>query len=129
MGLLFFPARVGFHFHPKPCECALNVDLALYSLTNYGHIWRFGIFFLLTAVQARSYRLRAQLLIAAAAVLAMGIYVELAEGLTGNGNCRLRDLVPDVAGGLAGALVLVLFLTLRKKKHETLSPTMGTDVT
>jgi hypothetical protein len=114
LGLLFFPARVGFHFHPKPCECVLNVDLALFSLTNYKHIVLFGIFFLLTAVQARSHRLRAQLLIAAAAVLAMGVYVEVAEGLTGVGHCRLRDLVPDMAGALAGALAWVVFRRFRK---------------
>jgi hypothetical protein len=117
LALLFFPARAGFHFHPKPCECALNVDLALFALTKYGHLWRFAIFFLLTAVQARRYRLRAQLLIATAAVLAMGIYVEVAEGLTGIGNCRLRDLVPDMAGALAGAVVWVLYRKLRKEKH------------
>ena len=62
LGLLFFPARAGFHFHPKPCECALSVDLVLYSLTKSGHIWRFTIFFLMTAVQLRHYKLRAQLL-------------------------------------------------------------------
>jgi hypothetical protein len=117
LALLFFPARAGFHFHPKPCECALNVDLALFALTKYGHLWRFAIFFLLTAVQARSYPLRVQLLIATAAVLAMGIYVEVAEGLTGIGNCRLRDLVPDMAGALAGAVVWVLYRKLRKEKH------------
>jgi hypothetical protein len=125
LGLLFFPARVGFHFHPQPCECALNLDLALFSLTNYGHIWRFGVLFLLTAMQLRRYRLRAQLLIATAAVMAMGIYVEAAEGITGNGHCRLRDLVPDAAGALAGALVWILFRTLRKEKHETQSASDG----
>ena len=117
LALLFFPARAGFHFHPKPCECALNVDLALFSLTNYRHLWRFAIFFLLTAVQVRRYRLRSQLLIAASAVLAMGIYVELAEGVTGIGNCRLRDLVPDMAGALVGAVVWVVYRKLRKEKR------------
>jgi hypothetical protein len=117
LALLFFPARAGFHFHPKPCECAFNVDLALYALTKYGHLWRFTIFFLLTAIQVRRYRLRSQLLIATAAVLAMGIYVELAEGLTGTGNCRLRDLVPDMAGAAVGAVVWVVYRRLWKGKQ------------
>ena len=114
LGVLFFPARVGFHFHPQPCECALNVPLALFSLTNYGHLVRFTIFFLMTSVQMRGARLRTQLLLATGAVLAMGIYVELAEGLTGEGHCRLRDLVPDLAGAIVGAVILMLW-TLRQR--------------
>jgi hypothetical protein len=117
LALLFFLARAGFHFHPKPCECAFNVDLALYALTKYGHLWRFAIFFVLTAVQARRYPLRSQLLIATAAVLAMGIYVELAEGITGIGNCRLRDLVPDMAGAVVGAGVWVVYRKVRREKQ------------
>jgi|SRR6266540_6122613 len=94
LGVLFFPARVGFHFHPQPCECALNVPLALFSLTNYGHLVRFTIFFLMTSVQMRGARLRTQLLLATGAVMAMGIYVELAEGLTGEGHCRSETSCP-----------------------------------
>jgi len=85
------------------------------EITKYRHIVLFAIFFLLTSVQARGYRARTQYLIAAGAVMAMGVYVELAEGLTGNGHCRLRDLIPDAAGALVGALVLV---SLRKFRKE-----------
>jgi len=109
LGVLFFPARVGFHFHPRPCECALNVPLALFSLTNYGHLVRFTIFFLMTSAQMRGALLRTQLLLATGAVMAMGIYVELAEGFTGEGHCRLRDLVPDLAGAMVGAVILTLW--------------------
>ena len=109
LGVLFFPARVGFHFHPQPCECALSVPLALFSLTNYGHLVRFTIFFLMTSAQMRGARLRTQLLLATGAVMAMGIYVELAEGFTGEGHCRLRDLVPDLAGAIVGAVILTLW--------------------
>jgi hypothetical protein len=118
LGILFFPARVGFQFHPKPCECAQTLSLALFSLTNYGHLVRFTIFFLMTAVQIRGARLRTQLLVATGAVLAMGIYVELAEGLTGEGHCRLRDLVPDLAGAIVGAVILTLWaLRQRGRMH------------
>lgn len=47
----------------------------------------------------------------------MGIYVELAEGITGIGTCRLRDLIPDMAGALVGAVVWVLYRKLRKGKQ------------
>jgi len=114
LGVLFFPARVGFHFHPQPCETQFNLSLALFSLTNYGHLVRFAIFFLMTCVQARRLSPRAQFLIALAAVIAMGIYVEAAEGITGDGHCRVRDLVPDIAGALLGAAI---WLPLRRWRH------------
>src|SRR5512141_145242 len=76
LGLLFFPARVGFHFHPLPCGFSLSVPLALFSLTNYKHIALFAVFFLMTSAQVRSGRGGAQLLVASGAVAAMGIYVE-----------------------------------------------------
>jgi hypothetical protein len=36
----------------------------------------------------------------------MGLVVELEEGATRTGNCRLTDLLPDLAGALV-ALLLV----------------------
>lgn len=92
---------------------ALTIPLALFSLTNYKHVILFAIFFLMTAVHARG---RRQILIAFAAALAMGIYVEVAEGLTGEGHCRLRDLVPDMAGALVGALILLAWRRLRRQR-------------
>jgi hypothetical protein len=37
------------------------------------------------------------LLSATIATLTVGALVEIAEGVTGAGNCRLRDLIPDSA--------------------------------
>jgi hypothetical protein len=108
LGLLFFPARVGFHLQPAPCDCRLTVPLAWFSLTNYKHIVLFAIFFLMTGAQWRHRNGTSRFLVALAAVLAMGVYVELAEGITGRGHCRLRDLIPDLAGALAGAALLVI---------------------
>jgi hypothetical protein len=116
LGLLYFPARVGFHFHPKPCECSASLPLALFSLTNYKHIVLFTIFFLMTSAQLRGGRFRTQLLVALGAVMAMGIYVELAEGFTGEGHCRLRDIVPDLAGALLGASALMVWNLARKHR-------------
>jgi hypothetical protein len=114
LGLLFFPARVGFHFHPQPCESAFNLPLVLFSLTNYKHVVLWALFFLMTAVQLRRYGPRPRLLIATGAALAMGIYVELAEGITGQGHCRLRDLVPDLAGAIVGAILVLALPGLRR---------------
>src|SRR3954447_8882817 len=80
LGLLFFPARVGFHFDPHSCDCSFSIPLSIVSLRNYGHLARFTLFFLMTAAQVRGRRVSAQFAIALGAVLAMGIYVELAEG-------------------------------------------------
>ncbi|MEA2163868.1 MAG: hypothetical protein QOK37_1995 [Thermoanaerobaculia bacterium] len=105
LGVLYFPASVAFHFHPRPCDCALSWPLILFALTKYGHIVRFAIFFPMTSVQMRGYSSRAQILVSWGAVMAMGIYVELAEGFTGSGNCRLRDLFPDAAGAMIGTVL------------------------
>jgi hypothetical protein len=114
LGLLFFPARVGFRLDPQPCELELNVPLALFSLTKYAHIVLFAIFFLLTAIQAGRHSRSTQALVATSAVLAMGVYVEAAQALTGKGHCRLRDLIPDAAGALLGVLLLVSWRTIRR---------------
>jgi len=42
-------------------------------------------------------------------------FVEVAEGMTGRGHCRLRDLVPDAAGALGASLLLALWSRLRRK--------------
>ncbi len=115
LGILFFPARVGFQFNPRPCEFALTIPLAPFSLTNWGHDVLFAIFFLMTAVQLRHHRMLTRIGLSFAAVIAFGIYVELAEGLTGTGHCRLRDLVPDTAGGLAGAVVLMVVVQVLRR--------------
>jgi hypothetical protein len=122
LGILFFPARVGFHFNPRPCEFALTIPLALFSLTNWGHDVLFAIFFLMTAVQLRYHRMLTRIGLSFAAVIAFGIYVELAEGLTGKGHCRLRDLVPDTAGGLAGAIVLIVLVQVLRRIGGTGGP-------
>jgi hypothetical protein len=45
--------------------------------------------------------------VAAVMTLAMGALVEVAEGVTGSGNCRLPDLLPDALGAALGAAAIV----------------------
>jgi hypothetical protein len=111
VALLYFPAHVGFHLQPRPCELVFDARLAAFSLTNYAHIILFALFFILSSVHAsmsgmhRSGALR----FAAIATIVVGALVELAEGVTGSGHCRLRDLIPDSAGILIGAAAVLLF--------------------
>lgn len=46
---------------------------------------------------------------AALGTLAFGLVIELLEGITGEGNCRMRDLVPDFVGVLIGQLVYFIW--------------------
>ena len=115
LGLLYFPARVGFHFSPRACETALDVPLALWSLTNSGHIILFAIFFVMTRVQLRGVGW-STMAWTGMITLMMGVLVELAEGVTGNGHCRLRDLVPDSAGAMLGAAIVTVWQQVRSKR-------------
>lgn len=103
LAFLWIPGSAGFRLHPPRCEMQFGFDLALYSLTNYKHIVLFAIFFLMTRVQLGGRR--HAMVIAAAATLAVGLLIELEEGATGRGHCRMRDLVPDSAGALIGAAI------------------------
>ncbi|HEV2803275.1 MAG TPA: hypothetical protein VGW12_22635 [Pyrinomonadaceae bacterium] len=108
LGLLYFPTKVGFQLAPRPCQFAFDVPLAIHSLTNYGHIVLFALFFVMTIAQFRMSN-RSAFVWSAVATVVMGALVEVAQGVTGEGNCRLRDLIPDGVGILVGAIA-VLFL-------------------
>src|ERR687886_907064 len=54
LGLLYFPASVGFRLDPHPCELTFGMALAVHSLTNYPHIVLFASFFLMTFLIANA---------------------------------------------------------------------------
>lgn len=99
--VLYFPAQSGFRIGPPVCQWTFGFALGVHSLQNYPHIVLFALFFLLTYAQLRE--VPRAMAWSAAACLAMGLFVELAQGATGAGNCRMRDLIPDAAGALIGA--------------------------
>ena len=104
-GLLYFPARTGYRFQPVACEWTFGPALAAHSLTNYAHIVLFVLFFLLTYAQLPD--VPKALIWSGAACITMGFLVELAQGVTGAGHCRMRDLIPDGVGALAGAILVI----------------------
>ncbi len=110
LGLLYFPMSVGFRFDPQPCELAPSLSLAIFSLTNYAHLVLFALCFVMTSAQFQRFDWPA-FAWATLITVVIGALVEVAEGVTGNGHCRLRDLLPDAAGALLGAAVV---LSLRK---------------
>ena len=112
VGLLYFPARVGFHLSPQACQVALDAPLALHSLTNYPHIILFTIFFVISTRQFRA-TTHSTFLLAGLMTLVMGALVEAGEGITGRGNCRLRDLIPDSAGAVIGAVCVYYWAKIR----------------
>jgi hypothetical protein len=113
LGLLYFPVSVGFRLNPRPCELIPDLPLAIFSLTNYPHVVLFALFFLMTRAQFRAYTWPV-FAWAALAGIVMGALVELAEGISGNGHCRLRDLIPDAAGILLGSVIVLLWKKIRR---------------
>ena len=118
LGLLYFPASVGFKINPQPCELIPNMALAIYSFGNYQHIVLFVLFFLMTSAQFRMSQWSGYAW-AAAACIAMGILVEVAEGISGVHHCRLRDLIPDAAGIVIGAGIVFLWHRMRGRPQVT----------
>ncbi len=110
LGLCSFALRAGWPaepLSPTPCELLVGPALALHSFRNTAHIVLFALCFPLARAQFRPSgtggrtRWRAD---AGALVITVGIgaLLELAQGLSGAGHCRLRDLLPDTAGALFG---------------------------
>ena len=114
LSLLYFPLQVGFVFHPRACQMAISPALALEALTNWGHVMLFGIFYVMTLAQFRR-RNVAAFAWSALIVMTMGALVEVAEGVTGGRNCRLRDLVPDAAGAVLAMAVLAGLTRVRAR--------------
>src|SRR5205823_11549111 len=109
LGLLYFPAQTHFHVHVPKCEQLLpTMQMLVLSLHNYAYIALFAGFYWMSWVQFG--RSDARGVWALLATLLVAALVEIAEGMTaaraGGAHCRVRDLVPDVAGAVGAALLL-----------------------
>ena len=107
LGLLYFPATMGFRVEPRACYLAVDLPLAIQSLSNYGHIVIYCLFFLMTTRQFRSSGWRSWGW-ALGLTTAMGIAVEITEGLSGHHHCKAIDLIPNFIGTLLGLTVVVV---------------------
>src|SRR3989449_7326235 len=117
LGLLYFPAQTHFRVHAPKCEQLLpTIQVLVLSLHNYAHIALFAGFYWMSWVQFR--RTEARSVWALLATLLVGGLVEIAEGMTGRGHCRLRDLVAGAAGGLGASLLLALWSRLRPRPAD-----------
>ena len=118
LGLLYFPAQTHFRVHVPKCEQLLpTLQLLVPLLRNYAYIALFAGFYWMSWVQFR--RSDARGVWALLATLLVAVLVEIAEGMIGGGrgqvHCRVRDLVPDVAGAVGAALLLAIWSRLRRK--------------
>ncbi|MFZ2493205.1 MAG: VanZ family protein [Thermoanaerobaculia bacterium] len=113
---LYFLVKGGFQLSAPDCEWTFGLALARHSLTNYPHIVLFTLFFLLTYAQMRG--VRRPILWSAVATMAMGLLVELAQGVSGHGHCRMRDLVPDSLGALLGLAIVTAGTTLLQSRQR-----------
>ncbi len=88
LGLLYFPAQTHFRVHVPKCEHLLpTMHVLVLSLHNYAYIALFAGFYWMSWVQFR--RSDARAVWALLATLLVGALVEIAEGMTGRGHCRL----------------------------------------
>ena len=92
-------------------ECSVgSLSLAhLYEQLNVAMLVPFGILGTLAT--------RRPLLIVTSSALVSG-FAEFVQGATGGGECQLRDLVHNTAGGVLGALLAVGILRLRARRSS-----------
>jgi len=114
--VVYFLAKGGFRVSSPVCEWTFGLALATHSLTNYAHIILFTLFFLLSYAQLPGIRRR--MIWSAIATLGVGLLVELAQGVSGHGHCRMRDLIPDFAGALIGGLIISAATKLSKLTQQ-----------
>jgi hypothetical protein len=105
LSLLYFPIQSGFRIRPVRCEWTFDSALAVHSFGNTPHIVMFTIFFLLSWAQLPN--VKRAMVWSFAAAFVMGFLVEIAEGATGIHHCRMRDLIPDMTGAFAGAIIIL----------------------
>jgi len=105
LSLLYLPLKAG-GMRPVECEWTFSASLAVYSLGNIPHMVGFAIFFMLSVAQIPN--VKHAIAWSFVACFALGLLVEIAEGATGIHHCRMRDLLPDMAGACIGAMVVLI---------------------
>jgi hypothetical protein len=121
VAILRIPTRVSFHLVAPICDTRLTLANAGMSMTKVPHIALFAIFFVLTAIQFEPLNQRA-LRWSLLATVALGVLVELEEGASRTGNCRLTDVLPDITGALIASAVLLGVTIVRDSVRRARTP-------
>lgn len=119
------PARTGFRLEAPACDWRLTLDNLTLSLTKVPHIVLFGAFFLLTLVQFDRVG-RTSLGLSLMATAAISIIVEIQQGATRTGNCRITDVAPNLFGGLIVAAFAMATVTVWRRLNRESSSDPGT---
>ena len=113
VAVLRIPARVRFRLVAPRCDARLTLENAALSMTKVPHMVLFAVFFIVTLLQFDRFNLRA-FSWSLVATAGLGLLVELEEGATRTGNCRLTDVLPDVTGAAIVGAILLAIITLRR---------------
>lgn len=119
--VLRIPARVRFHLVAPRCDTRLTLENVSLSMTKLPHMVLFAVFFILTLLQFDRFNLRAfsRSLVATAS---LGLLVELEEGASRTGTCRLTDVLPDVGGAAVASAILLAMFTVRRSLLRLQAP-------
>jgi hypothetical protein len=121
VAVLRIPARVRFHLVAPQCDTRLTLENVSLSMTKVPHMVLFAVFFILTLLQFDRFNLRA-FSWSLVATAGLGLLVELEEGASRTGNCRLTDVLPDVAGAAVASAILLAMLTLWRSLRRLKAP-------
>ena len=99
-------------------ECSVgSLSLAhLYEQFNVAMLVPFGILGMLAT--------RRPLLIVTSSAMVSG-FAEFVQGVTGGGECQVRDLVHNTVGGVLGVLLAVWILRLRARQSSGITEELG----
>lgn len=93
------------------CALTPSFELLVHSLGNYRHIAAYGVLFLSCVWSFEKH----SIIKAAALVLAFSFLMEIVQISFHDGNCRIRDMLPNFGGVLWAAAVYKLVNLARKK--------------
>ena len=112
VALARIPARTHYYLVVPACDRSLTLANAARSLSKTPHLLLFGLCCLLILLQFDRVD-RRSVAWSVAFTTVVGLVVELEEGATRTGNCRLTDLLPDFVGAVAAAVLVVGILPRR----------------
>ena len=117
IAVVYEPVRSGFTLANQSRELMSDWERVKGAIFNLRHIIAYGLLCLLLAVTFRNSRL----VTAMAVTFLFSILMEIEQSFFTTGNCRLRDLIPNLLGiGLAAGILLIgRFFSSRLHRFKT----------